>query len=188
MYRIKLAAVAVLFVTCLLIPASPAAAAGPIHLVMHVQPSTRVDAYTWVCGREPDKCPALDGYKAHLSSRQSGPNGLAEEWMAYGNVVVLDGVVRQYAGGLAHTFVYEPKAVVAALKYPMPEAGPTVDIWPEDPQAGSYVAGPFVVLLKSDIPALFDRISQRVAAGEEETEDMWKAEIAALAAQIKPGW
>ncbi len=191
MHRKQLLIVALFLVASLSIPmapASPVAAGGPIHLIMHVQPSTQIDAYTWLCARQPDQCIALDGFKAHLSSRMAGPNGLAEEWMAYGNVVVLDKVVRLYSGGLQNTYDYQPMAVVAALKYPMTQDGPTVDIWPEDPQAASYVAGPFVVLLKDDIATLFDRISQRVAAGELETEDMWKAEISRLAAQIEPAW
>ncbi len=123
-----------------------------------------------------------------MSSRAAGPNGLAEEWLAYGNVVVLDAVVRQYSGGLQSAFAYQPQAVVAALKYPLNEDSATVDIWPGDPLAQSYVAGPFVVLLHDDISDLFSRISQRVAAGDEETEDMWKTEIADLAGRIEPGW
>jgi hypothetical protein len=190
MQKTRLFVVAMFVLASVLLPgsASPVAAGGPIHLSMHVQPTTRIDSYTWVCARQPDQCTPIDGFKAHLSSRIAGPDGLAEEWMAYGNVVVLDSVVRQYSGGLQNTYVYQPKAVVAALKYPMTEDGPKVDIWPEDPQAASYVAGPFVVLLKNDISTLFDRISQRVAAGEEETEDMWKAEITSLAVQVNPGW
>jgi hypothetical protein len=193
MHRAKLVVKAILVVGLvtsmgLVGPARPVAAAGPIHLVMHVQPGTRIDSYAWTCARQPDECIPIDGFRYHLSSRLAGQNGLAEEWLAYGNVVVLESVVRQYSGGLQNTFVYQPQAVVAALKYPLNESSATVDIWPEDPKAGSYVAGPFVVLLQNDISELFGRISQRAAAGEEETEDLWKAEIANLAGRIKPGW
>jgi hypothetical protein len=187
MHKINVALVAVILAVSLLAPAGVANADDSIHFYVHVQPGTRIDTYTWVCARDPDQCPALDGFKAHLSSRMAGPDGLAEGWLTYGNVVVITAVKVDYAQGLKKTYKYDVQAVLTALKYPVTDHS-AVQIWSSDPNAGSYVAGPVVVLLHADHQALFDRIAARVKAGETETEDMWKTEISALAAQIKPGW
>ena len=185
MRRIQVAIVAVWLVASLL--AGAANADGSIHFYVHVQPGTRIDTYSWVCARVPDQCPAIDGFKAHLSSRTAGPDGLVEGWLTYGNVVVITAVKVDYAQGLKQTYTYNTQAVLAALKYPRTDSN-DVHIWSVDPKAGSYVAGSIVVLLHADHQALFDRIAARVKAGETETEDLWKAEIAALAARIQPGW